>query len=77
MTFVNPKSSANWSPCSTVVASAITTDRTRKSHIDVNFHPPLLRGIHFTMDCGLGCFKVNMLPRYFIPKPLMKILDLL
>ncbi|KAB2014231.1 hypothetical protein ES319_D09G210400v1 [Gossypium barbadense] len=39
--------SANWSPCSTAVASTITTDRTRKSHIDINFHPPLRRGHPF------------------------------
>ncbi|TYG60405.1 hypothetical protein ES288_D07G066000v1 [Gossypium darwinii] len=47
MTFVNPKSSANWSPCSTAVASAITIDRTRKSRIDISFHPPLRMGHPF------------------------------
>ncbi|KAK8282959.1 hypothetical protein V6Z11_D08G058400 [Gossypium hirsutum] len=39
-----PSECANWSPYSTAVASAITTNRTRKSRIDVNFHLPLRRG---------------------------------
>ncbi|KAB2027134.1 hypothetical protein ES319_D05G014000v1 [Gossypium barbadense] len=37
------------------------------------FTHPYGGGIHFTMDRGLGCFKVNVLPRYSIPKPLVKV----
>ncbi|XP_040948964.1 uncharacterized protein [Gossypium hirsutum] len=73
MTFVNPKSSANWSPCNTAVASAITTDQTSLASTLIFTHP-YGGGIHFTMDRGLGCFKVNVLPRYSIPKPLVKVI---
>ncbi|KAL1097107.1 hypothetical protein V6Z11_D05G013100 [Gossypium hirsutum] len=66
-----PGECANWSPCNTAVASAITTDQTSLASTLIFTHP-YGGGIHFTMDRGLGCFKVNVLPRYSIPKPLVK-----
>ncbi|MBA0684749.1 hypothetical protein Goari_026312, partial [Gossypium aridum] len=57
MTFVNLKSSANWSLCSTAVASAITTDRTRLCPL--NLEPIIKPSSFLMMKPKTTCFFCN------------------